>query len=1107
MTAGPEKPDRTGATEPPGARPKRRGRKRRRAAVGLVFLSGLAVLLVAGFIGLLALKAEPFAAPEWVRERIEAQLGHAAEPYGLSIGQASVVIEEGWSPRVLLSDTQLNDAAGARLVSFERMSVGLSMRALLGGEIRPTKVALSGTRFGVRRDADGAFWLSFDEALGGGDARGAGLAEMGVAVDRLFARDELAAFEQFELRDVTLRYGDERARRTWTVDGGRLHLSKQGKELRARADFALLTGGATAAGVELTLEREKGSGEAFIGMNLSDFPAQDLATQSPALSWLDAVRAPISGALRVAMSDAGELGPLNATLQIGAGALQPNEATKPVPFRSARTYLTYDPDMRLITFNEIAVEGEWATLLAEGRLGLETGESGWPESFVGQFRFSDIETNPDGLLPEPVAFDDGFADLRLSLEPFRVDLGQLNLYDGETRYHAEGSFQALKEGWSYRVQAATADLELADVLALWPESVDEKTRKWVHENVREGRISEAQFALKAVPGARPEPHFAFSFEDVRMRFMKTMPELEGLAGHASILRKRFAAMATQGTMTAPQGGMLDVAGTEFIIPRTKPKPAQARVNLAAKGRVTALLSVLDLEPLSFLSKAGQPVTLADGDIRVSGRLGWTMKKPVPIDQVEYEMSAVATNVRSETIVPGRVLAAPRLDIAANGEALVISGQGRLGTVPVSGTFTAPLGPPRGRVSKARGTVELSPRFVEEFRLGLPSGTVSGSGRGEVDLTLKRGEGTDFTLTSSLEGVGLAIPQIGWRKPEEAQGRLRVTGVLGEDRSIDEVSLSAAGLDAAGTVKLRDDQFEEARFGRVTIDSWLDVPLRIVSRGQGRAPRIELNGGRIDLSQTTLGTGGSGATDDGSPIEARLDTLKISDGIELNQFRGEFGTTGGFTGGFTGLVNGQASVSGRVVPQSGRSAFRITSENGGQVLKAAGLLKNAAGGTFELILAPASATGSYNGSLEMTGVRLRDAPAMAALLNAISVVGLLEQLGGSGILFNEVEARFQLTPTALILNRSSAVGASIGISMDGYYGLASGEMDMQGVVSPVYLVNGIGQIFTRKGEGLVGFNYNLRGSAGDPQVQVNPLSIFTPGMFREIFRRPAPQVQR
>jgi hypothetical protein len=69
------------------------------------------------------------------------------------------------------------------------------------------------------------------------------------------------------------------------------------------------------------------------------------------------------------------------------------------------------------------------------------------------------------------------------------------------------------------------------------------------------------------------------------------------------------------------------------------------------------------------------------------------------------------------------------------------------------------------------------------------------------------------------------------------------------------------------------------------------------------------------------------------------------------------------------------------------------------------------------------------------------------------------------------------------------------------------MDMQGVLSPIYLINGIGQIFSRRGEGLIGFNFNLRGGIDAPRVAVNPLSVFTPGMFRDIFRRPPPQLSQ
>ena len=129
--------------------------------------------------------------------------------------------------------------------------------------------------------------------------------------------------------------------------------------------------------------------------------------------------------------------------------------------------------------------------------------------------------------------------------------------------------------------------------------------------------------------------------------------------------------------------------------------------------------------------------------------------------------------------------------------------------------------------------------------------------------------------------------------------------------------------------------------------------------------------------------------------------------------------------------------------------------------------------------------------------------MAALLNAASIVGLLEQMGGGGIHFSEVEATFRITPTQVIVTKSSATGSSIGLSMDGIYDLKNSVLDMQGVFSPIYAVNAIGSVFTRKGEGLLGFNFTMKGPGDNPRVGINPLSIFTPGMFREIFRRPAP----
>ena len=176
-----------------------------------------------------------------------------------------------------------------------------------------------------------------------------------------------------------------------------------------------------------------------------------------------------------------------------------------------------------------------------------------------------------------------------------------------------------------------------------------------------------------------------------------------------------------------------------------------------------------------------------------------------------------------------------------------------------------------------------------------------------------------------------------------------------------------------------------------------------------------------------------------------------------------------------------------------------------VLASAGVFASARGGQLDLMLRPRQAEGRYDGRAEMTDIRVVDAPILAELLNAVSVVGMLEQLNGDGLLFSQAQADFVLTPRAVEIQRGSAVGVSLGVSMAGVYGTESKELALQGVVSPIYMLNGIGSVLTRRGEGLFGFNYEVRGTAERAQATVNPLSILTPGMFRDLFRGDPPRL--
>ena len=1076
--------------------------------VGLATLFMLAMLTLVLGVAAYLMFGRPIAAPEWLRARIETQVNDQLGGTQVRLGEVRFVVEDMWFPRVQLSDIDIADAEGRQIVRLSDVEGTLALTPLIKGQIQPARIWLTGAQLVLRRDVSGKVGLSFGETAQSA-REAAGFVELVDQVDRAFQSPSLADLWRVTADGLTIRYEDARAGRAWTVDGGRIDLNRDADDLTLRGDFVVLSGGASAATIEMNYQSEIGSSAAAFGMNFSDLMASDIAAQSGALLWLNVMRAPISGALRGSTDDSGSLGQLSATLQIAEGVIQPTDETQPIPFRSARTYFTYMPESQTMRFDEMSVDSAWGSARAEGKVVLGLIENGLPREFTGQWRVNDFQANPNGLYAEPITLSNASMDLRLRLNPFQLSLGQLSVHDGARNMVLGGELRAESKGWDLSLSGRLNQLGPGRLLELWPASVAQNTREWVERSVLDGMLSNLQLGLRSEPEKKPVVHLGFEFDKLDTLFMKTMPPIEGARGHATLFRNTFTVTANAGKVMAGQGGAVDIAGTVFRVPDVTVKQGPAEVLLKTNSTITAALSLLDRKPFQFISKAGQSVTLADGTAQATGTIGFALKKKVPIEDVSYDVAAKLRNVRSETLIPGRILTASEANARADGETLRIAGSARIGQVPATGEFIAPLGKNGGGKSQITGTIELSQKFVDEFRVGLPDGSVSGAGSGAVRIDMQRGERPRFSLTSQLAGLALRVPPIGWAIGAETRGKLDVSGWLGEPVEIDRIALDAPGLKTSGSIALDSDgSFREARFARVLAGSWLDAPVTLIGRGAGRPPEVRVTGGTVDLSQTEIGSGtGSSGSSGGGPLRVTLDRLRISEGIALTGFRGDFTTARGIDGNFLGKVNGGAPVTGRVLPQKGRSAFRIQSKDAGGVFQSAGLFPSARGGELDLTLTPGGGVGSYEGYMTVKSVWLRNAPAMAALLNAVSIIGLLEQLSGNGILFSEVEAQFRLTPTQAIITKSSAVGTSMGISMDGYYQLESGAMNMQGTVSPLYMLNGVGSILTRRGEGLLGFTYRLKGTPKKPRVQVNPLSLLTPGMFREIFRRPAPKLNQ
>ncbi len=1094
----PDPPKQMDSRDPPRRKRSRVHRAGRWALLLTVILGLFASVAVLGLIG------QRLNAPEWVRERIEERIDRTLGGMQIEFGDMSVVVNKGWRPRVQLRDVVLLDAAGQVVAQLSVAEAALAMRPLLRGQLQVKKIALNGALATIRRGRDGKVALS----LGGASApvnQAETLPKLIESLDNLFLKPQLSALTSIEVRAVSLLYEDAQQGRAWTLDGGTVQLDRKGVDVALSASFSLLSGRDEASTIELNYASRVGDSRAEFGISVQDIAAQDIAAQNVALAWLNVLRAPISGALRGGVNGDGTLAPLSATLQISAGVLQPLDQARPIPFRGARSYFTYTPDSQLITFDELSVASDWGSGVAIGSAWLGGVENGTLRELTGQFTLSGLSLNPNGAYPEPLTLDGAKVEFRLELNPFRLQLGQLQVGDKGSNLLVGGTLEADTGGWHLALDGQIDRLSTDRLVDLWPAGVAVKPRKWVSDNLKSGLARDLNVSVRVEPGQKPVINAGFAFEDTSIRFLKTLPPITAAYGLASLSRGRFAVTATSGRVIADQGGALDVAGTSFIIPDVTIKvAAPGVVRFRGQGPVTAVLSLLNRPPLRILKETPLPVDVADGMARVTGTLSLPLKDRVQIDEMQFHFQGDVVDVSSDLLVPGFRLESPVMQVAGDQSHVELSGKGRIGPVPVDVTWHRAIGPGASKQSQISGEIEMSQRVVDTFAIGLPDGSVSGLGTGQFTIDLEPGKDPELSLNSTLKGVGLRLAPLGWSKAKTATGSLEISGTLGPQTRIDRLVLKAPGLTATGTVLNRPGGgLERASFSSVRLGGWLDAQVELIGQGATAPPAIRIQSGTLDMRRADFASGSSGGAT--GPLAVSLNRLQVTDTLALHNFTGTFRTTGGLSGPFRGNLNGQTEVSGTLVPRDSGTAVLVDSDDAGGVFRAAGLLTQARGGKFRLSLLPvANETGQYDGSLRVTNTRVKDAPAIAALLNAISVVGLLDEMAGQGILFTEVDAKFRLGPSQLVLYESSAIGASIGLSMDGLFDVPRGILDMQGVISPVYLLNGVGSLLTRKGEGVIGFSYKLTGLTSDPKVSVNPLSGLAPGMLREVFRKAPPQ---
>ncbi len=250
-----------------------------------------------------------------------------------------------------------------------------------------------------------------------------------------------------------------------------------------------------------------------------------------------------------------------------------------------------------------------------------------------------------------------------------------------------------------------------------------------------------------------------------------------------------------------------------------------------------------------------------------------------------------------------------------------------------------------------------------------------------------------------------------------------------------------------------------------------------------------------------------------PFAIRFDLAKVSaaSGIEWSGVRGELSGDGSRLrrAMATGTLAGGGATRITVEPAANGRRMQVNSGDAGRVFQTLGIIEKGRGGSLTLsaVTDDSGPEPHSSGTLEVSDLRVMEAPLLARILSLGSFAGISEMFRGDGMTFRRARIPFRWTDKEIRLTNARAIGA-IGLTGDGTISPSTGEIDIRGEVIPAYTLNTalgkvplIGDLLSGEGGGIFGISYEVKGTRKQPDVSVNPLSALAPSKLKEMFLKP------
>lgn len=1027
------------------------------------------------------------------------------------IGRATIEkLAEESGYRLELEDVALAAAGRDAAANLQFVRIEFFPSDLFKGRMGPRRVAIDGAELRIVRRSDRRLKLDFGRDKGDQNF-------FRTITGGPYFRD---AFERAELSNLTTTFVDTNSGRSWRGAQGRALVERTAEGYRGEFSSEFAIGGARSS-LAFNADYHYADDVIRSELKLQDAPVGDLIAVFFNEN-ADLFTAPVSGVASVEFSGDGAVKTSAIRLSAGEGGVSFGGVKMEIA--GFDTDAAFDPVSNRFAIRNFAWRGDETSGALAGDVTLELANEG---EGVRRVAF-DLKSQ------QPIALDcsEWFDD------PFQVDrIDAAGAYDLDQHMIEIDALSAALAGLTIEGSAslsprkgqspgASAKLEVAgtvtppDLLKIWPKKIVISAREFIAERVPRGKFSNIAFTANLEPGAVgedgaiPNEALALTFraEDATVFFAPEMSPLISIAGNGVLKGNSFSFRTDRGAVRNVR-----IASGEVDIPVLAPKGKPTFFRFEASGDASDILGILNEEPLFVLKETTFSPQQFSGPVTASVEIERPNLREAPPEAYKFKGLARFSNLAVDNAIGEAPLTKARGRLDLKTEGFTIDGAGELGEAPVTIRW-------KQRFSGGGDKTEVDVNGVASATtadyFGVPTRQVL---QGSVPFTAHAIGGADafrrLELTGDLTEAALFSEPLGWIKPAGRKGEAKAIVEFGEGeaRSYD-FRAEGDGLLISGVAKTAvDGSIESFSFPEIRLAGAADVSLA-GGRGDDGVLAMTMRGAEINgaefIRQLTSEGFGEGGAKIAMSLDASVNKLQLREGAVYTGARLKFVRDAERIEALTISATG---ASGKALMmeleplagEDGRQSVLARSDDIGEMLAGVFGVTSVRGGQgkLEFTLAPEDGARPKPGALDATGLRVVGAPVFAKIFAAGSLTGLVDLMNGDGIEFKKAMARFEISKDEIRIIEARATGPSVGITAQGEFDLTGDRLiSLKGAVAPAYGVNSllgktpvIGDIFVnRKGEGLLALSYDVAGPAIEPRVSVNPLSAFTPGVFRRMF---------